>query len=172
MSVVLLPENALRTTAVFAQVHSAIPEARLIRVGGPFNSSTVRASRPIRNSKSIVVLPFLERDALASVYRACDSVTPTFAGRRVRIAHCRSYGLRYAGIASDLPVLREVGGGAAIYCPVDDVRIVEQTYFGSTLKDRHAERMEMIRAPASSTRAKFSWPAYTAKTAQVYRDLM
>jgi glycosyltransferase involved in cell wall biosynthesis len=72
-------------------------------------------------------------------------------------------------VASDLAVLREVGGSAVEYCPAGSVstwcrRIVE------LLRERAlAPQRWMSRREAALDRASlFTWPEFTAQVAQVY----
>jgi glycosyltransferase involved in cell wall biosynthesis len=71
-------------------------------------------------------------------------------------------------VASDLPVLREVGGAAVVFCPVADIDTWAKTVAG-VLTDPTA-------APPSDTRlshaAKFSWAEHARVIAAAYARLM
>ena len=70
-------------------------------------------------------------------------------------------------MASDLPVLREVGGAAAVYCPVGDVAAWAETV-GPLLADPAA-------APASAKRleqaTRYSWANHARVIVEAYRRL-
>src|SRR6185295_5109256 len=54
---------------IFAQVRKQIPDARLIRVGGPFTTEQTKLAKRLNVADAILVLPQLERNVLASIYR-------------------------------------------------------------------------------------------------------
>ena len=67
-------------------------------------------------------------------------------------------------LASDLPVLSEVGGDAALYCPVGDVsvwtkKLIEILAAENRQSSSWAERREAAIAQA----AKFTWAEYARK---------
>jgi glycosyltransferase involved in cell wall biosynthesis len=76
-------------------------------------------------------------------------------------------------IASDLAVLREVGGGAAYYCPVGNidawvdtiVRVAAHRAEGGRMASE--ERKRLIEQAS-----KFSWTENAARTADIYRDIL
>ena len=68
-------------------------------------------------------------------------------------------------VASDLPVLREVGGDAAFYCPVGDVSAWIQTVCAVLERPDDRERVGARTAWA----ARFSWDTYCARTVEIYR---
>ena len=54
---------------VFALVVKEFPQARLVRVGGQFTAEQVKMIEKLGISRSIKVLPFIDREVLAAVYR-------------------------------------------------------------------------------------------------------
>lgn len=169
----IVPRKRIETLLnVFAHVHAAIPEARLIRVGGPFTGAQSALANKLNIAKSIVVLPFLEREALAAVYRRATVVLQPSAREGFGLPIVEAMGCGTPVIASDLPVMREVGAGAAIYCPVDDIQMWSARIFDLLSKRETPSEWTMIRNACIQHAAHFSWPAFAAKTAQVYRDLM
>jgi glycosyltransferase involved in cell wall biosynthesis len=62
-------------------------------------------------------------------------------------------------------VLREVGGDAALFCPVADVSAWTQTT--CALLERHDDRERV--AVRTARAARFSWDTYSDKTVEVYR---
>src|ERR1044072_1632620 len=100
---------------VFARARRELPHARLVRVGGEFEESHARLIEELRLGSSIVVLPFMNERTLAAVYRrAALLLQPSEReGFGLPVVEAEASGLPV--LASDLPVLREVGGAAAGY---------------------------------------------------------
>jgi glycosyltransferase involved in cell wall biosynthesis len=78
-----------------------------------------------------------------------------------------------AVVASDLPVLREVGGDAADYCQVGDVgawsaRVVAR------LDERRDDpaRWEARRAAGITRASAFTWGEYARRMVGVYREVL
>ena len=97
------------------------PDVRLVRVGGPFTPAQEDRVRGLGIARHVRVLPFVSRPVLAAVYRrAALVVLPSDReGFGLPIVEAMACGTPV--VASDLPVLREVGGGAVEYCSVGDV---------------------------------------------------
>jgi len=158
---------------VFAVVRRWFPQARLIRVGGPFTPEQSRLLQEMKLDDAVIVLPFLERDVLAAVYRRAALVLQPSEreGFGLPVAEAMACGTNV--IASNLPVLREVGGDAASYCPVGDLE-----RWGATIAELLAERARdaqawrQRRAAAIAQAANFSWAEHARKVVAVYKELL
>ncbi|MGA2410055.1 MAG: glycosyltransferase family 1 protein, partial [Candidatus Binataceae bacterium] len=106
---------------VFAAIRTHFPDARLIRVGGPFTASQQALLHQRGLERAITVLPFIAAGTLAAIYRrAAVVILPSEAeGFGLPLAEAMACGATV--IASNIPALREVGGAAALYAPVSDV---------------------------------------------------
>lgn len=106
---------------VFARLRQSEPRARLLRVGGAFNAEQQAQARRLGLVSAIRVLPFLSEKELAAVYhRAALVLLPSEAeGFGLPVIEALACGAPV--LASDLPVLREVGGTAAEYAPTANV---------------------------------------------------
>jgi glycosyltransferase involved in cell wall biosynthesis len=144
----------------------------MVRAGGEFEDSQLRLIEELRLGGSIVVLPFLEERTLAAVYRrAALLLQPSEReGFGLPVVEAEASGLPV--LASDLPVLREVGGRAAAYRVVGDVRAWAEAAV-SLLKERAEEpaRWESRRADGVSHAARFSWDEYARRMASIYSEL-
>jgi glycosyltransferase involved in cell wall biosynthesis len=108
----------LRIVAAVRERHS---EVRLIRVGGAFTPEQQRLARDLDVADAVVTLPFLERPVLAAVYRRAALVLQPSEREGFGLPVAEAMACGTPVVASDLPVLREVGGDAAEYCEVGDV---------------------------------------------------
>jgi glycosyltransferase involved in cell wall biosynthesis len=157
---------------IFASIREVFPEARLVRVGGAFSEKQLELARQLRVDQSVLVLPFLERNVLASVYRQSTVLLqPSEAeGFGMPLAEAMACGCPV--IASDLPALREVGGTACEYAPVGDVETwtrILVSFLQQNAKDGGAEfKRQQSRAQA----ARYSWAENARRTVEVYRKVL
>lgn len=157
---------------VFAEVRREFGGARLVRVGGEFGEAQLGLVEELRLGDSIVVLPFLEGRVLAAVYRrAALLLQPSEReGFGLPVAEALASGLPV--LASDLPVLREVGGVAASYRAAGDVAEWAEGAVG-LLKERKEDpaRWSARRAEGVSHARRFSWEVYARRMASIYGEL-
>ena len=156
----------------FARVRREFPHARLVRVGGEFDEAQRRLLEELRLSGSVFVLPFLDRRVLAAIYRRAALLLQTSEreGFGLPVAEALASGLPV--LASDLPVLREVGGPAAVYRAVGDVPAWADGAC-ALLKEREEapDLWQARRARAVAHARRFSWEEYARRMASIYRDL-
>lgn len=106
----------------YAGVVRERPEVRLVKIGGEFTPSQRRRAEGLGVLDRIGVIPLLrDRRLLASIYRRAALVLqPSEAeGFGLPIAEAMACGAPV--LASDIPVLREIGGDALVYEPVGAV---------------------------------------------------
>jgi glycosyltransferase involved in cell wall biosynthesis len=154
----------------FAELTRDSANVRLIRVGGPFTSEQARLAGELGLANRIVTMPFLNRAELAAVYRrASITVLPSASeGFGLPITEALSCGTPV--IASDLPALREAGGGEVMFCPVDDSRAwvrAVSNILHETFEKRRARSMSAI-AWVSRFRSK----NYASQTAELYSKVL
>lgn len=158
---------------VFASLHGEFPQARLIRVGGAFTPEQMRLKEQLELGDSVIVLPFLERPLLAAVYRRATLVLQPAEREGFGLPVIEAMACGTVAVASDIPVLREVGGGAALYCPVADVTAWSDTVSKLLCERRdQPERWSERRAAGIAQAAQFSWAEYARKMVAVYRELL
>jgi glycosyltransferase involved in cell wall biosynthesis len=75
-------------------------------------------------------------------------------------------------IASDIAVLRETGGTAADYCPLEDVEAWCDRVLNTVSRTSRSQEDEAVRAAGIDQAGKFTWSAYAAGSAQLYRELL
>ncbi len=158
---------------VFAELRHEFPDARLIRVGGLFTPEQMKLAEELGIASTIVVLPHIDRNLLAAVYRRAALVLLPSEREGFGLPVVEALACNTPVVATDLPVLREVGGEAALYCPPGDIskwtETVTQLLFQRKAKSQAwSDRRNAGIAQAS----KFSWPAYTRKMVALYHELL
>ena len=158
---------------VFACVRRDFPRARLIRVGGAFTAPQTKLVSDLNLFDSIVVLPFLKRAVLAAMYRRATIVLQPSESEGFGLPVVEAMACGTPVVASNLSVMREVGGAAATYCPVDDVSSWGQCVT-SLISERqlHSERWIQRRTAAIAQAAKFSWSEHVQKMVEVYLGVL
>jgi glycosyltransferase involved in cell wall biosynthesis len=157
---------------VFAGLSRARPEVRLTRVGGPFTAEQRVRARELGVLDAITVLPFVDRATLAAVYRrsALALLPSDREGFGLPLVEALACGTPV--VASDIPVLREIGGTAVTYCAVDDPSGWVQTVLGLLREREMAPACWRARREAGIARAsEFSWSRYTSCVVDRYQAI-
>jgi glycosyltransferase involved in cell wall biosynthesis len=157
---------------VLAAIRAQRPDVRLIRVGGPFSAEQRARARDLGLLDAIVVLPFVDRATLAAVYRrAALALLPSEReGFGLPLVEALACGTPV--VASDIPVLREVGGSAASYCPVADTIAWRDSVLQLLTQREQAPSAWRHRRDAGIARAaEFSWSRYTTCVSELYLEL-
>jgi len=158
---------------IFAAVRKKFPGARLIRVGGPFTFEQMKLVDELGIAGAIVVLPHLERNVLASVYRRAAVVLQPSEREGFGLPVVEAMACGTAVVASDLPVLREVGGDAALYCPVGDISLWIEMVTRLVLYRLGKSQAWTDRIDAGIEQAgKFSWAEYARKMVALYQEVL
>jgi glycosyltransferase involved in cell wall biosynthesis len=123
-------------------------------------------------SESILTLPFLDREVLAAVYRRAALVLHPSDAEGFGMPLLEAMGSGTPVVASDLQVLREIGGEAAIFCPVADVSTWQDT-IAELLAERNSDpqRWAARQAAGLARAAEFSWAEYARKMVPIYQAL-
>jgi glycosyltransferase involved in cell wall biosynthesis len=158
---------------VFALVVKEFPQARLIRVGGQFTAEQIKMVEKLGINRSIEVLPFIDREVLAAVYRRAALVLQPSEGEGFGLPVVEAMACGAPVIASDLAVLREVGGEAARFCPVGDVE-AWRTAITESLCERadHPDKWGERKTAGLSQAARFSWAEYARKMVGLYSKIL
>jgi glycosyltransferase involved in cell wall biosynthesis len=154
---------------VFAAVRAERKDARLIRIGGPFTAEQRIRARELGILDAIVVLPFVDRATLAAVYRRAALTLLPSEREGFGLPLVESLASGTPMVASDIPVLRELGGDAVSYCPLGDV--VQWAIAVLALlseRERSPERWRLRKAAGIARASDFSWSHYAASLVAVY----
>jgi len=157
---------------VFAALIDQVPQARLIHVGGPFAPDQVQLMRDLGLETKVISLPLLATNVLASLYRrAAVCLLPSEAeGFGLSVAESMACGTPV--LASDLDTLREVGGEAAVYCPVAEVEAWKDAIL-TLLRCRSESpcRWMALRRACVRQASQFTWSESASRTVKLYQQL-
>lgn len=106
---------------VFATVRNRIPGLRLIQVGGPWPPHLAGQLDRLQLRSSVFQVQNLSREQLAGLYHRAAAVLVPSEAEGFGLPLIEALACGAVVVASNLPVLREVGAAAALYCPVGDV---------------------------------------------------
>lgn len=132
---------------VFRAVQNEQGGLRLIQVGGTFTPEQQERIERRGIGNKIVQMRGLSRHQLAALYRRASLVLQTSEAEGFGLPIIEALACGANVIASDIPVLREVAGPAAVYCPVGDVSSWAATV--SAVLDR--------RQPVPSLDSRLAW---------------
>ncbi|HET7221145.1 MAG TPA: glycosyltransferase family 1 protein [Vicinamibacterales bacterium] len=154
---------------VFKALHDTHRNVRLVRVGGPFTAAQQALVRALGIGDAIVVLPMLDRATLASVYRRSALLLMTSEREGFGLPVLEAMACGTPVVASDVPAMREVGGYAASYCPIDDVERWKETVLRLLDERRHQPAQWTMRSETGIRRAAaFSWSRYASDVVTIY----
>jgi glycosyltransferase involved in cell wall biosynthesis len=158
---------------VFAEVRAAYPGARLIRVGGAFTPEQSEMVGRLGLEGSVLVLPTLDRETLAGVYRRATIVLQPSDREGFGLPLVEALACGTPVIASDIPVLRETGGEAATYCPPGDVpRWSESLLAALAERTERPHEWEMRRTAGLAHARRFDWSETVRQIRAVYEDVL
>ena len=158
---------------LFAAVREKFPRARLIRAGGRFTVSQLRLLRQLHLQDAVLELPFLERHVLAAVYRQAALVLQPSDSEGFGLPVVEALACGVPVVATDLPVLREVGGLAVTYCPSGNVAAWSEkaTLLLDQWQSNPDRRKAYVQAGLEQA-VKFSWKRYAKNMMDVYSDVL
>jgi glycosyltransferase involved in cell wall biosynthesis len=157
---------------VFAEVRKDVAGVRLLRVGEPMTLEHRELARDLNVESGIVELTSLSREVLAAVYRRADLLVHTADAEGFGLTLIEAMACGCPVIASDLPVLREVGADAATYRAVGDIDDWKQGIVDVLEKQRDLNQRTQQRENGFTRAAHFSWAENAANIVPVYQQLL
>ena len=158
---------------IFAAVRASSPRTRLLRVGGPFTAAQQALIRDLDiDPAALVTLPYLDRAQLAAVYRRASLVVQPSEAEGFGLPVVEAMACGVPVVASDLPVLREVGGSAAEYRGVGQVAEWSGTVCAMVReRDELPALWQERRERALAQAAKFSWSRFAERLVEIYHSV-
>ncbi len=153
---------------VVAAVRREVPELRLVKVGGEWSADQKRQLDRLGLSGNVVHVSGLSRTELAEVYRRAPVVLVPSEAEGFGLPVIEALACGSAVIASDLPVLREVGGEVVTYHPVGDV----PAWAGAVMN--HLTKRDWIsdRAARLAWAGRYRWATHAGTIAAAYERIL
>jgi glycosyltransferase involved in cell wall biosynthesis len=157
---------------VFAEVRRRGSSLQLVRVGPEFTREQVELAKSLNVENEIVVFPAVPRPVLNALYRKAVALLQTSDREGFGLPVIESMACGTPVLASDIAILREIGGAAAEYCPVDDRHCWADRVMQITAEKQQQPAMYESRSRSGLAQAaKFSWDKHISDVAAVYRRL-
>src|SRR5690606_13967390 len=117
----------------------------------------------------IVEMPFLSRRVIAALYRRAALVLLPSEREGFGLPVVEAMACGTPVVCTDIPVLREVGGDAAEYCPLGE-RSAWAERIVSLLREREErpDRWDARRAAGLARAATFTWTRYAGAMQGIY----
>lgn len=150
---------------ILSHVIRVYPDAVLVRPGG-LTEAQRRMAGELGVAAHVLELPFIDREILAALYRRAAVVVQPSDREGFGLPLLEALACGAPVVASDLPVLRETGGGAAVLCPPGDAGAFARAVLELLEHPDHSRRAEGVRHAS-----QFTWTKHAAAVESVYREL-
>lgn len=152
---------------IVAALRHRHPAIQLVKVGGEWTPAQHQQIDRLQLQPHIVHCHHLSPHQLAFLYRRAALVLVPSETEGFGLPLIEALASGAIAIASDIPTLREVGGSAAVYCPVGEVatwvecsdRLLTQPHLAPALVVRHQQA------------SRYSWAAHAGAIARAYHQL-
>lgn len=154
--------------ATFATARRAHPDLRLVQIGGSWTEPQRHEIARLGVADAIIQDRGLSRPALAALYATAAAVLQPSEAEGFGLPIAEALACGGMVIASDLKVLREVGGSAARYVPVGEVGA-----WAAVVDDvlRHPEGMPALVMRQRQAKS-FSWERHADTILMAYRKCL
>ncbi|MFM7114358.1 MAG: glycosyltransferase [Planctomycetota bacterium] len=148
---------------VFVEVRKHCPDLRLIQAGGTFTALQRSLISSMGISMAVEQRRNLTRDVLARLYRGARVVLMPSDNEGFGLPVIEALACGAPVVASDLPTLREAGGGVARHVPVGDIHGFAQATLAAM--ERHDPQAGLHHA------SRFTWANHAAIIHDAYSRL-
>jgi len=157
---------------VCAAVRNDVPDVRLVRVGDPLTPEQWRIASDAGLAGRLVAVNGVDESILAALYRRAALVLLPSDREGFGLPLVEAMASGTPVVASDLPVLREVGGSAAEYCAAGDLG-AWQARVTALLRERcdNPARWQQRQGRGCLRASRFTWTQFAASMVDVYVSL-
>ena len=158
--------------ACVARVGAHVPNLHLVHVGEPLTTAQTWHLSELGLTDRVTSLVGIDDAVLSAIYRRAALVLVPSEREGFGLPVAESLASGTPVVASDLPVLREVGGSAVAYCPVGDLPAWTRTVL-ALLGERtqSPERWADRREHGARWAMQFTWARFADRFAAIYDDL-
>ena len=155
-----------------ADVGERMAGVHLVRVGGPFTPGQESLARELGVRDRVSVLSALDDRTLAAVYRRAAVVVLPSEREGFGLPVVEALACGTPVVASDLPVLREVGGTAPEYRRAGDRSAWAEAVLG-LVRERlqHPGTLAARRARGVAWVRRFTWTRFADELAAIYLEV-
>lgn len=153
---------------VFAALRARHPELRLVQQGGTLSAAQRAQVESLGIGDALLQPPRQDRPTLAGLYQRAKAVLVTSEAEGFGLPVIEALACGAPVVASDIPVLREVGAETCAYCPVGDVPAWVDTV-DALLSGRHPAPPREARLARA---ARFTWAAHARTVLDAYLRLL
>ncbi len=154
--------------AAFAKARDQTPELKLIQVGGEWTPQQQEQIARLKIGPAIQQRRGLTRSQLATLYRTAAIVLQPSEAEGFGLPLAEGLACGAVVVASDIAVLREVGGEAGVYCPAGNVCAWAAKVVELLARPDAAPALEKRLAQAR----RYSWTAHVDTLVESYRQLL
>lgn len=147
-----------------------MPQVRLTRIGEALTPDQQQILRDVGMVDRLTTVNDVDEPTLAALYRRATLVLQPSDREGFGLPVIEALASGTPVVASDLPVLREVGGSVVVYCPVGDVEAWCRAVGGLVREQREAPGRWAVRREAGRQHARgFTWQRFAGDVTGVYR---
>ena len=157
---------------VCAAVRHDFPDVRVVRVGDPLTPEQRHVASDAGLAGRLVAVNGVDEPILAALYRRAALVLLPSDREGFGLPLVEAMASGTPVVASDLPVLKEVGGSAAEYCAAGDVDAWQARVIALLGERRdNPPRWEQRRDAGCLRASRFTWPQFAASMVDVYGSI-
>jgi len=152
----------------FARLHRLFPELRLVQNGAALDTNQRALVARCRIGGALFQPPMrVSRDVLGALYRRAAAVLVTSDAEGFGLPVLEGLACGSVVFASDIPVLREVGGGVIVHCRAGDPE-----HWAATLRAFLEGKLEVrSREERIAQGTKYTWARHARIILEAYRAL-
>jgi glycosyltransferase involved in cell wall biosynthesis len=153
---------------VFAALRARHPELRLVQQGGALTLAQRAQVARLGIGDALLQPPKLDRATLAGLYRRAQAVLVPSEAEGFGLPVIEALACGAPVVASDIPVLREVGGAACTWCPMGQV----DAWVEALDALLSARRPAPPRAARLERASHYTWQAHARTVLAAYQRLV
>jgi glycosyltransferase involved in cell wall biosynthesis len=153
---------------VLAALRRRHPTLRLVQQGAVLTGAQRAQVERLGLGDALLQPPRLERATLAGLYRRAQAVLVTSEAEGFGLPVIEALACGAPVVASDLPVLREVGGETVTYVPVGQI----EAWAEAVHRTLESPGSEVERSRRVARGRSYSWEAHARRILQAYERLV